>query len=402
MKVEIKVPSMGESISEATIGSLIKSTGSQVVVDDELLELETDKVNQVIYAQQAGTLTWKVAKDDVVAIGQVIGYIDTAAAPEKMAKEKKTETVVKEKKPESSTSAPTPALAPSPAPAPIPQPPTSPATSKLKPSSEGIRLSKEQYIAELGKSSSVTNAASLQSTITSTAEPRETRKKMSKIRKLIANRLVDVMQETAMLTTFNEVDMTAIMNLRDNYKESFVKQHNTRLGFMSFFIKAVVSALKAFPDVNAYIDGDDVVYRNYFDIGVAVGTERGLIVPVVRQCDKLSFAGIEKSIEGYAKKAREGGLSADDLIGGGFTITNGGVYGSLLSTPILNPPQCAILGMHKIMKRAVVINDEIVIRQMMYLALSYDHRIIDGKEAVSFLVHIKQQLEDPSRLLLEV
>lgn len=395
MKIEIKVPSMGESISEATIGSLIKLTGSQVVVDDELIELETDKVNQVLYAQQSGTLTWNVAKDDVVTIGQVIGYIDTAAVtPPTEKATKKEEIVVKEKKTEPSTSMPSQEKTPT------PQPPTSPAIPKLKLTSEGIRFSKEQYIAELGKSPSVTiTPVSLSTT---TAEPRETHKKMSKIRKLIANRLVDVMQETAMLTTFNEVDMTAIMALRESYKESFVKQHNTRLGFMSFFIKAVVSGLKAFPDVNAYIDGDDIVYRNYFDIGVAVGTERGLIVPVVRQCDKLSFAGIEKSIEGYAKKAREGGLSADDLTDGGFTITNGGIYGSLLSTPILNPPQCAILGMHKIMKRAVVINDEIVIRQMMYLALSYDHRIIDGKEAVSFLVHVKQQLEDPSRLLLEV
>jgi 2-oxoglutarate dehydrogenase E2 component (dihydrolipoamide succinyltransferase) len=225
---------------------------------------------------------------------------------------------------------------------------------------------------------------------------------MSKIRRLIATRLVEVQQETAMLTTFNEVDMTAVMGLREKYKEAFTKEHGTKLGFMSFFIKASISALQAFPEVNAYIDGEDIVQREYFDIGIAVGTERGLIVPVLRNCDQLTFAGIEKQIENFAAQAKKGSLSVDDLQGGGFTITNGGVYGSLLSTPILNPPQCAILGMHKIMKRPVVVNDEIVIRQMMYLALSYDHRLIDGKEAVSFLVHIKNTLEDPARLLLEV
>nr|MBA3817176.1 dihydrolipoyllysine-residue succinyltransferase [Parachlamydiaceae bacterium] len=219
---------------------------------------------------------------------------------------------------------------------------------------------------------------------------------------VIARRLVEVMQQTAMLTTFNEVDMSAIMSLRELYKDSFLKLHKTKLGFMSFFVKASVAALKTFPDVNAYIDGDEVVYREYFDIGVAVGTEKGVFVPVIRNCNALSFAGIEGSIESFAKKAREGGLSAGDLQGGSFTITNGGVYGSLLSTPILNPPQSAILGMHKIQKRAVVVNDEIVIRPMMYLALSYDHRIIDGKEAVSFLVNIKNHLEDPSRLLLDI
>lgn len=205
-----------------------------------------------------------------------------------------------------------------------------------------------------------------------------------------------------MLTTFNEADMSHIIELRDSYKDAFSKLHNSRLGFMSFFIKASISALKAFPNVNAYIDGDDIINRNYFDIGVAVGTEKGLFVPVIRNCDSLSFAQIESSIESFAKKARDGTLSINDLQGGSFTITNGGVYGSLLSTPILNPPQSAILGMHKILKRPIAINDQVVIRPMMYLALSYDHRIIDGKEAVSFLVHIKNNLEDPSRLLLDV
>ncbi len=225
---------------------------------------------------------------------------------------------------------------------------------------------------------------------------------MSKIRKLIATRLVEVQSTTAMLTTFNEVDLTEVMQLREKYKETFVKAHGARLGFMSFFVKAAVSALKAFPGVNSYIDGEDLVERHFYSIGIAVGGEKGLVVPVVRDCDRLSFGEIEGAISNYAQKVKDGKLSADDLQGGGFTITNGGVYGSLLSTPILNPKQCAILGMHKISKRPVVIDDQIVIRQMMYLALSYDHRIIDGKEAVSFLVHIKNCLEDPRRMLLDL
>ncbi len=385
MKIEIKVPAMGESISEVTIGTFLKAAGERVSTDDELVELETDKVNQVLYAPCAGVLTWSVAKDDVAKIGQIIGSIDSAnvATP---ASPPKVETTT----------------------------PAAPEEKKIKnaptPHSGGeARVKKEQFVSELlspasekAPPSPSIHAAETPAPVKSIGARTEVRQKMSKVRKLIATRLVDVMQHTAMLTTFNEVDMTAIMELRESYKESFVKQHNVRLGFMSFFIKAAVSAMKAFPEVNAYIDGDEIVHRHYFDVGVAVATDRGLIVPVVRGCDQLSFAGIEQAIEKYAKKAREGGLSADDLQGGGFTITNGGVYGSLLSTPILNPPQCAILGMHKIMKRPVVVNDAIVIRQMMYLALSYDHRILDGKEAVSFLVHIKNCLEAPSRLLLEI
>lgn len=397
MKVEIKIPSMGESISQVTIGNLIKHTGDAVATDDELLELETDKVNQVLYAPNAGTVTWSVATGDVVNIGQVIGTVDTEkkGAAKPAAKEP-----AKEK-----TKVPAPAI-----PAPAPAAPA-----------EGFRMTKEQFIAELNapslpkpESSTTTMVSASQraetavqapkevaADITATGE-RETRKKMSTIRKVIAKRLVEVLQQTAMLTTFNEVDMTQIMALREAYKEVFAKKHNARLGFMSFFVKASVSALKAFPMINAYISGDDMVFRNYYDIGIAVSTDRGLVVPVIRNCDRLSFAEIEQAIENFAKKAREGGLSPNDLQGGGFTITNGGTYGSLLSTPILNPPQSAILGMHKISKRPVVVNDEIVIRQMMYLALSYDHRVVDGKEAVSFLVHLKNCLEDPSRLFLEV
>lgn len=389
MKIEVKVPAMGESISEATVGTFIKSTGSFVSADAELLELETDKVNQVLYAPQAGSITWNVNKDDVVKIGQVLGFIDTDAkgtsAEQKAAPEKPKKKVA------------TPAEAA--------QTVAPPQDEKKKESipTGNVRLGKEQFLAELEDNKSDQKpVANLAKAPAQAGERRESRKKMSKIRKIIAERLVDVLQQTAMLTTFNEVDMSQIMALRETYKETFVKTHQAKLGFMSFFVKAVVSAMKAFPEINAYIDGDEIVYREYFDIGIAVGTDKGLIVPVVRSCDRLSFAGIEQAIEEFAKKAREGGLSADDLQGGGFTITNGGVYGSLLSTPILNPPQSAILGMHKISKRAVVVNDEIVIRPMMYLALSYDHRVVDGKEAVSFLVHIKNSLEDPSRMLLDL
>lgn len=372
MKIEVKVPSMGESISEASVGAILKPSGSQVKMDDEILELATDKVNQVIYAQQAGTITWNVAVDDHVKIGQPLGYIDTTQTA--------TEATVPAKE--------EPAKQPV-----IQQPPITPQTSS------GARLTKEAFAAEL----SPPPQKSAPQPQPPAAQGRETRRKMSKVRQVIARRLVEAQHTAAMLTTFNEIDMTHVMELREKYKETFAKDHGVKLGFMSFFVKAVVAALMEIPDLNSYIDGDEIVHREYFDIGIAVGTEkRGLVVPVVRNCDQLSFAGIEKSIETYAKKAREGGLSVDDLQGGGFTITNGGVYGSLLSTPILNAPQCGILGMHKITKRAVVVDDQIVISPMMYVALSYDHRIVDGKEAVSFLIAIKNYLEDPARLLLEV
>lgn len=376
MKVEIKVPAMGESITEATVGEILKTSGSSVAMDDELLELETDKVNQVLYAPEAGVVTLTVSTDDVVKIGQVIGYVDseaTVATPEP-APEPKTEPASE---------------APKPAPAPVEGP--------------AVRQSREAFLTEKPAAPEPTPApAPALVPKTEPGERHETRRKMSKIRKVIARRLVESQQTTAMLTTFNEVDLSEVMALRAKYKEQFIKEHGVKLGFMSFFVKAAVSALQALPDINSYIDGDEIVTREYYDIGIAVGTDRGLMVPVVRDCDKLTFAGIEQSINEYANRAREGKLSIDDLQGGGFTITNGGVYGSLLSTPILNPPQSGILGMHKIDKRAVVVNDEIVIRPMMYLALSYDHRIVDGKEAVTFLVHMKNLLEDPARLLLEV
>lgn len=408
MKIEIKIPAMGESISEATIGAIIKPSGSLVAIDDELIELETDKVNQVLYAPQAGVVSWNIAKDAVVKIGQVIGYIDTDKASSKpQSKESESQKVAASAKPVATSS-----LADiKPAQQQEPFITKAPGRTDRQKSAEesSARESKAEFLADL-KEPEVSKIEPAQLPVASpqTGAPpavgarAEIRKKMSRIRSVIAKRLVEVRQQTAMLTTFNEVDMTNIMTLRDTYKDTFSKKYNVKLGFMSFFVKASAAALKAFPDFNAYINNDEIVYRQYIDIGVAVGTDRGVIVPVLRNCDTLAFPDIERSIEGYAKKARDGTIGPDDLQGGGFTITNGGVYGSLLSTPILSPSQCAILGMHKIAPRPVVVDGEIVIRQMMYLALSYDHRIVDGKDAVSFLVNIKNYLEDPSRLLLEI
>jgi 2-oxoglutarate dehydrogenase E2 component (dihydrolipoamide succinyltransferase) len=405
MKTEIKIPAMGESISEATIGAFIKANGSFVKVDDELLELETDKVNQILYAPQAGVVTWNVAEGDTVKIGQVIGSVDGSkeAPAQEATSQPPPKAAPKEVKAETKEEVPFPTKQKAPA--------ETDATKDKSAKASGARSGKEQFLAGLEQDESEkikafqptsTHAPPQSSQPSRPSERSETRQKMTRIRKVIASRLVDVLQQTAMLTTFNEVDMTKIMEMREAYKEPFTKKYQVKLGFMPFFVKAAVSAMKAFPEINAYIDGDELVYRNYFDIGIAVGTDKGLFVPVVRECDTLSFADIEHSIESFARKAREGGLAPGDLQGGGFTITNGGTYGSLLSTPILNPPQSAILGMHKIMKRPVVVDDQIVIRQMMYLALSYDHRVVDGKEAVSFLVHIKNALEDPSRILIGI
>lgn len=390
-KIEIKVPAMGESISEATVGEILKPNGSCIETNDEILELETEKVNQVLYAQQSGLISWTVSTGDTVTIGQIIGNIDTQGVPSAPA-ELKQKSEIKEKLVEQPK-------APAPAPNPTPQPIAAPS---LQPTA---RISRDEFITEM-----TTPRKELEKTVF-TPEPaktqsipqgREKRRKMTRIRQVIARRLVEAQQTAAMLTTFNEIDMTEVISLREKYKEAFAKKHGVKLGFMSFFVKASVEALKTFPDFNSYIDGEEIVHREYFDVGIAVGTDRGLVVPIIRNCDQLSFSGVESAIEAFAKKAREGALTVEDLQGGGFTITNGGVYGSLLSTPILNPPQPGILGMHKIMKRPVVVNDQIVIRQMMYIALSYDHRLIDGKAAVSFLIKIKEYLEDPIRLELDV
>lgn len=388
MKAEIKVPAMGESITEATVGEILKASGAQVAMDEEVLELETDKVNQVLYAPQAGAISFTVNVDDTVQVGQVIGYVDTEAAgiaPEAPPKE------VPQEAPKAAEI--------------IPKPVAAPAATVA--TGGGTRTTKESFVAEL-KSGPVTTvvappAAKPEVPVVPVASgERETRQRMPRIRKVIATRLLEAQHTTAMLTTFNEVDMSAVMALRTQYKDSFIERHGVKLGFMSFFVKACVSALQATPKINASIDGEEIVQRHYYDIGIAVSSDRGLIVPVVRDCDQLGFAQVEGEISSYAKRAREGSLSLDDLTGGGFTITNGGTFGSLLSTPILNPPQSGILGMHKIQKRPMVVDDEIVIRPMMYLALSYDHRIVDGSEAVTFLVHVKDCIEDPSRLLLSL
>lgn len=360
MKQEILVPRMGESISEAVIGTIFKQTGSSVKADEEILELETDKVNQVLYAPANGVVTLNVKPQETVKIGQVIGFVET---------DKETVAV--------------------PTPQPVKEAP--PKMTKGK-----------AFIEEIEKKPAAAAPVVKPAAPKPVSGEQETRVKLPKIRKVIAERLVQAQHQAAMLTTFNEVDLTQVILLRERYKELFLKEHQVKLGYMPFFIKAAVSAMKEFPVVNAYLDGDDLVYRNYYDISVAVSSDRGLVVPVIRGADHLSFAEIEKSMEVLSTKARDGTITMDELTGGGFTITNGGVFGSLLSTPILNPPQTAILGMHKIVKRPVAINDQVLIRPMMYVALTYDHRVLDGREAVSFLVHIKQCLEDPARLLMEV
>lgn len=383
MKVDIKVPSVGESVTEATVTTLMKKSGSMVKADEEILELETDKVNQVLYAPASGKLTLTVNAGDTVKIGQTIGLVDTDAqgatqetAPKEKAKVEAPKPPKKEEKP----------------------------LEKKKTEEVPARQFISDYIEEIktGKKETARAEPSKKEAVSPQIDGKTTRKKMSSLRKTIAQRLVAAKNQTAMLTTFNEVDMSNIMAIRTKEQDAFLKRNGVKLGFMSFFVKAATAALKAYPQVNAMIDGDDLVLFHTYDIGVAVSTERGLLVPVLKGCDALSFGQIEKAISDFAIKAREGTISIEDLRGGSFTITNGGVFGSLLSTPIINPPQSAILGMHSIVKRAVVINDQIVIRPMMYLALSYDHRVIDGREAVQCLVHMKQNLEDPSRLLLDL
>jgi 2-oxoglutarate dehydrogenase E2 component (dihydrolipoamide succinyltransferase) len=373
MKLEIKVPSAGESVSEATVSQILKPSGSYVKADEEIIELETDKVNQVVYAPGEGTLNLTVQVNDVVKIGQVIGSIDTAGKKEEK---------------------PTPAPAPAPAPVTAAPPPPSEGPSARKTSAD--------FIADLGKTPEMKAPPPPVLPKTKAEAGNVTRKRMTALRRTIAERLVAVKNQTAMLTTFNEVDMSNILSIRTREQEAFLKRNGVKLGFMSFFVKAAVAALKEFPEVNSYIDGDEIVTFQTYDICIAVSTEKGLMVPVIRNCDQKSFGQIEQDIGNFAKKARDGKISVDDMRGGSFTITNGGVFGSMLSTPILNPPQSAILGMHTIVKRPVVVADEIVVRPIMYLALSYDHRIVDGREAIQFLVHMKNNLEEPTRMLIDL
>lgn len=413
---EIRVPTLGESVTEATIGRWFKKAGDAVAVDEPLVELETDKVTIEVPAPFAGTLGEIVAKDgETVAVGALLGQITEGAGGAKAAPAKAAE-------PAPAKPAAAPAAA---APAPVQKsPPTdapqAPSVRKLSAES-GVdattvpgsgkdgRVTKGDMLAAIEKAASAPTAvnqpaAAIQVRASSPADDaaREERVKMTRLRQTIARRLKDVQNTAAMLTTFNEVDMTNLMALRAHYKDLFEKKHATKLGFMGFFVKACVQALKEVPAVNAEIDGTDLIYKNYYHIGVAVGTDKGLVVPVVRECDHKSLADIEKNIAEFGKKARDGQLKIEDMQGGTFTISNGGVYGSLMSTPILNAPQAGILGMHKIQERPVAIGGKVEVRPMMYLALSYDHRVIDGKEAVTFLVRVKECLEDPARLVLDL
>ncbi|MBR1247353.1 2-oxoglutarate dehydrogenase complex dihydrolipoyllysine-residue succinyltransferase [Bradyrhizobium sp. AUGA SZCCT0169] len=412
---DIRVPTLGESVTEATIGRWFKKAGDAVAVDEPLVELETDKVTIEVPAPSAGVLGEIAAKDgETVAVGALLGQINDgaagakpAAAPAKAA----------------APAAPPPAAATAPAAAPKAAPadaPLAPSVRKLSVES-GVdaatvpgsgkdgRVTKGDMLAAIEKAASAPTpvnqpAAAVQVRAPSPADDaaREERVKMTRLRQTIARRLKDVQNTAAMLTTFNEVDMSHIMAMRTQYKDVFEKKHGTKLGFMGFFTKACVQALKDIPAVNAEIDGSDLIYKNYYHVGVAVGTDKGLVVPVVRDCDHKSISDIEKSIADFGRRARDGQLKIDEMQGGTFTITNGGIYGSLMSTPILNAPQSAILGMHKIQERPMAIGGKIEVRPMMYLALSYDHRVIDGKEAVTFLVRVKESLEDPARLVLDL
>lgn len=428
MAVNVVVPAVGESVQEGMIHKWHKQDGDQVAMDDVLLELETDKATVEIVAESAGVLKQLRKQGETVKVGDVLATIDAAGAG-------------KAAEP-SAAKAPPPPPAARVEPAPPSAPTTKAADKPLSPAvnrmvsehninpqditatGPGGRITKGDVIGHMersptaaavddGKASAVAVAAAKATAPQAKApapppaprapgERTEKREPMTMLRRRIAERLLQAQSTNAILTTFNEVDMSAVMKVRSQYKDKFKEKHGVGLGFMSFFVKASIEALKAFPNVNGHIDGNDIVTYQYYDIGVAISTERGLMVPVIRDTDHLSFAGIESSIVRYAEKARAGKISIDDLTGGTFTITNGGTFGSLLSTPIINPPQSAILGMHKIQERPMAVDGQVVIRPMMYLALSYDHRIIDGKEAVSFLVKIKDCLEDPSRMLLEV
>lgn len=428
MKTQIKIPAVGESITEATIAQWMKKNGDVVKRDEVLLVLETDKASVEVVAETAGKLSIQVGEGQTVAIGAVVGEIDPAGAgAEASAPAKPT--------------VPPPPVAPKPT---VPPPPVSapraaapsqptvsfstqnnvaasgPAvkrlvsetgidTSGIQGTGKGGRLTKGDILAAAAAPAAKAPAApSTPKTPTplpvpkAAVENKVTREPMSKIRQTIAKRLVEAQHTAAILTTFNEIDMTNVMALRTKYKDGFEKKHGVKMGFMGFFVKAAIEALKAFPKVNGWIEGNEIVLHNYYNIGIAVGTDRGLVVPVIKNAELLSLAEVELAIKHYSEKARENKISMDDMSGGTFTISNGGVYGSLMSTPILNPPQSGILGLHKIVERPVAIDGKVEIRPMMYVALSYDHRIIDGAESVRFLVKIKECMEDPTRIMLEI
>jgi 2-oxoglutarate dehydrogenase E2 component (dihydrolipoamide succinyltransferase) len=405
---EIRVPTLGESVTEATIGKWFKQPGDEVSVDEPLVELETDKVTIELPAPAAGTLSAIAAKNgDTVAVGALLGVIKDGAVAAKPVAAK-----------------PAPAADAKPAAAPPKLPPVEmpvpPSVRKLAAESgmdastvpgsgKDGRVTKGDMMAAIERAASQPTPVAQPASSVQVRAPlpqddaaREERVKMTRLRQTIARRLKDAQNTAAMLTTFNEVDMTHVMAMRTQYRDLFEKKHGVKLGFMGFFVRACVQALQEIPAVNAEIDGADIIYKNYYHVGIAVGTERGLVVPVVRDCDHKSLATIEKEITDFGRRARDGNLKIEEMQGGTFTITNGGVYGSLMSTPILNAPQSGILGMHKIQERPVVVAGKIEARPMMYLALSYDHRIVDGREAVTFLVRVKDVLEDPARLVLDL
>ncbi|MEZ5752906.1 MAG: 2-oxoglutarate dehydrogenase complex dihydrolipoyllysine-residue succinyltransferase [Paracoccaceae bacterium] len=404
MSIEVRVPTLGESVSEATIATWFKKPGDAVAADEMLCELETDKVTVEVPAPAAGVLSEIIAKEgETVGVSALLAVIAEGASA-------------------AATPAAAPAAAPAPAPAAAPAKAVEDAPSAKKAMAEaGLsadqvtgtgrdgRIMKDDVQRAVAAAAAPASApaaapapAAVRAPVAAEDSAREERVKMTRLRATIARRLKDAQNTAAMLTTYNEVDMSGIMAIRNAYKGDFEKKHGVKMGFMSFFVKACCHALKEVPEVNAEIDGQDIVYKNYVHMGVAVGTPTGLVVPVVRDADQMGFAAIEKKIGELGLRARDGKLSMAEMQGGSFTISNGGVYGSLMSSPILNPPQSGILGMHKIQDRPVVVNGQIVIRPMMYLALSYDHRIVDGKGAVTFLVRVKEALEDPQRLLLDL
>ncbi|MBE1237727.1 2-oxoglutarate dehydrogenase complex dihydrolipoyllysine-residue succinyltransferase [Phaeovibrio sulfidiphilus] len=413
MAIELTVPQLGESVSEATVAKWLKAAGEAVVADEPLVELETDKVTVEVPCPVSGVLSEIVAAEGAeVEVGAVLALIEegatATAAPAAAKSGKAASGAAAAAGKAGAAKAPAPAAASGDS---FPVPPGARKLieenrldpAKIPATGKDGRLTREDVVNSMDAAARAPAAASAPSaTAARPAGDREERVKMTRLRRAIAQRLKGAQDTAAILTTFNEVDMTAILETRKRYKDVFEKKHGVKLGFMSFFVKACVSALKDIPAINAEIDGDEIVYKNHYDIGIAVGGPTGLVVPVVRDCDQLSFAGIEAKIIEYGNRARDGKLTLEEMSGGTFTVSNGGVYGSLLSTPILNPPQSGILGMHKTQMRPVVLPDgSIAARPMMYLALSYDHRIVDGKEAVTFLVHVKDCLEDPVRLLLE-
>ncbi|MDA9597966.1 2-oxoglutarate dehydrogenase complex dihydrolipoyllysine-residue succinyltransferase [bacterium] len=421
MSIDIHVPTLGESISDATIARWIKKAGEAVAADEPIVELETDKVTLEVPSPVAGKLGEIIAAEgETVEVGALLARVEEGAAGAELAAKKDAPKSAPAKVVDET---PAPVALAAYAPAAIDSSDLSPSVRrlvdehKLNPANivatgVGGRLTKADVLAAIKKPQAAPAQAVMAAAANVPAPPRATpraidaareeRVRMSKLRQVIASRLKAAQNSAAMLTTFNEVDMSSLMELRADYKDAFEAAHDVRLGFMGVFVQAAIQALREFPAVNAEIDGTDIIYKNYYNIGVAVGTPQGLVVPVIKDAGEMSLANTERAISNFGLRARDGKIAPDDMAGGTFTISNGGVYGSMMSTPILNPPQSGILGMHKIEKRAVVIDDQIVIRPMMYLALSYDHRIIDGREAVSFLARIKQMVEDPRRLLMGV